>query len=149
MGRTNLTPHFTIEEAEYSAKAAELGLDNTLPSIYYGNATNLAMFVLEPIRLHFGKPFSPTSWYRSARLNEAVGGSEKSDHMIAAAADIKVRGVSLIALAEYIRDNLFYDQVILEPQGDGGWVHVSYKKDNNRMQVLTKTPDDYIEGLKI
>jgi zinc D-Ala-D-Ala carboxypeptidase len=140
----NISAHFTIEEVEGSTRAKELGIDNTMPSIYFGNAQNLARFVLEPVRLHFGTPFRPTSWYRCKALNDALPGASKtSDHMIGAAADIAVPKISLMALAEYIRDNLTFDQVILEPK----WVHVSYKKDNNRMEVLRKIPGGYAEGL--
>lgn len=139
----NITPHFTITEIESSTKAKELGIDNTMPSIYFGNAQALARFVLEPIRLHFGIPFSPQSWYRCQALNEAVGGSKTSDHMIGAAADVSIPKVSLMALGEYIRDNLQFDQLILEKS----WIHVSYKKDNNRNDVLRNEGGKYLADL--
>ncbi len=139
----NVTPHFTIQEIEHSAKAKKLGIDNAMPSCYSGNAQALARFVLEPIRLYFGTPFSPESWYRCQALNEAVGGSKTSDHMIGSAADISVPKVSLMALAEYIRDNLQFDQLILEPT----WVHVSYKIDNNRNNTLRNENGKYLIGL--
>jgi zinc D-Ala-D-Ala carboxypeptidase len=139
-----LTPHFTFEEACHSDKAIQYGIDNTMPSIYTGNAINLARYVLEFIRQHFDQPFSPQSWYRCERLNTLVGGSKTSDHMQGAAADIVVPKVSLMALAEYIRDNLDFDQLILEPT----WVHVSYRYGKNRKQVLTnKGNGQYLQGL--
>ena len=68
--------------------------------------------------------------------------SSKSQHTKGEAADIEIPGVSNKELAEYIRDNLGFDQLILEfyngvdPQS--GWVHVSYVDDNsNRKQTLT------------
>lgn len=139
----NITPHFSIAEIENSARAKELGIDNTMPSIYFGNAQALARFVLEPIRLRLGIPFSPQSWYRSQALNEAVGGSKTSGHLIGAAADISIPKVSLMALGEYIRDNLQFDQLILEKS----WIHVSYKKDNNRNDVLRNEDGTYLQGL--
>jgi hypothetical protein len=43
-------------------------------------------------------------------------------------------------LAEWIRDNLEFDQLILEFYRDGepdsGWIHVSWNSDNNRSQTL-------------
>lgn len=140
----NISPHFTIDEISHSDYAVLHKIDNTMPDIYFSNAQNLARYVLEPIRQFFGKPFSPESWYRSERVNNGVGGSKTSDHMIAAAADIVVPKVSLMALAEYIRDNLDFDQVILEPS----WVHVSYRKDANRKQVLRNIDGKYLEGLE-
>lgn len=139
----NITPHFSLAEIEQSLTAKKMGIDNTMPACYLENAQALARFVLEPIRLYFGMPFSPESWYRCQALNEAVGGSKTSDHMIGAAADISVPKVSLIALAEYIRDDLQFDQLILEPT----WVHVSYKLDNNRNEILRNENGKYLVGL--
>jgi len=49
-------------------------------------------------------------------------------------------------VAEWIRDNLDFDQLILEfyTPGipDSGWVHVSYKHDENRKSVLTASRVD-------
>lgn len=139
----NFSEHFTLAECEHSDKAEELGIDNTLPSIYYGNAMNLAKYILEPIRLHFGEEFSPLSWYRCPKLNEAVGGAKNSDHMVAGAADIRLQKVSLMALAEYIRDNLLFDQVILEKL----WIHCGFRKDANRKEVLRNEDGKYLIGL--
>lgn len=144
-----LSPNFTMREASYSNRATKEGWDNTLPSIYYTNAQNLAKYILEPIRNHFNIPFSPLSWYRCERLNDAIGGAHGSQHCLAQAADILITKIPLITLVEYIRDNLQFDQVILEPE----WVHCSYKKDNNRMEVLRNAGKDeagkiiYLEGL--
>lgn len=145
-----VSKNFTLDEVMASKQAVKAKIDNTMPSIYYVNAINLANFILEPIRQHFGEPFSPSSWYRCEKLNKLVGGSATSDHMIGAAADIALKKVSILALAEYIRDNLTFDQVILEP----GWVHVSYRKGANRMQVLRNSGKDangktiYLPGLE-
>lgn len=139
----NISEHFTIDEVSHSDKAIELGIDNTMPDIYFSNAQNLAKYVLESIRNHFGVPFSPESWFRCERLNTAVGGSKTSDHMIGAAADITIPKVSLMALAEYIRDNLQFDQLIAEPR----WIHISFRRDNNRNQVLRNENGKYLEGL--
>lgn len=141
----NISAHFSIDEVEGSTRAKELGIDNIMPSIYFGNAQNLARFVLEPIRLHYGKPFSPSSWFRSEALNKVIGGAHGSQHCLGQAADITVPNVSVMALCEYIRDNLLYDQLINE---NGQWAHVSFCKDNNRKQVLHKTETGYAEGLE-
>ena len=49
--------------------------------------------------------------------------------------------MSNFEVAEYIRDNLDFDQLILEfyTPGipDSGWVHVSYKSEGNRQSILT------------
>lgn len=57
--------------------------------------------VLQKIRDHFGKPVIITSAYRSPSHNSKVGGSSSSYHLKGMAADIKVSGVSAVAVATY------------------------------------------------
>ena len=142
-----LTKHFSLKEVTNSQTATEKQIDNTLPDIYFNNALDLAVNILEPIREHFRIPFSPTSWYRSQELNEILGGIYNSEHLLARAADITLRKIENSYLAEYIKNNLEYNQLILEPN----WVHVSYRKGANKMEVLTmkKVNNEkiYMQGL--
>ena len=57
--------------------------------------------VLEAIRQHFGAPVTVTSGYRTPAHNAREGGAAKSQHLYGAAADIKVKGVSPAAVADY------------------------------------------------
>jgi zinc D-Ala-D-Ala carboxypeptidase len=147
-----LSPHFTIAEAEHSNTAKARNISNALTNRdHIICAVHTSIFVLEPIRDQFG-PFSPNSWYRSADLNAAVGGSSKSDHCKGRAVDIEIKGVDNLRLAHWISENLEFDQLISEMYVPGdprsGWVHVSFRLDNNRMQRLTYTTDrKYIQGL--
>jgi zinc D-Ala-D-Ala carboxypeptidase len=58
-------------------------------------------------------------------------------------------------VAEWIQNNLEYDQLILEFYTlgipDSGWVHVSYIPEGNRKQSLTAVRQDgktvYLQGL--
>ena len=91
------------------------------------------------------------SGYRSPELNEAIGGSEESQHCKGEAADIEIPGVSNKELAEWIRDNLSYDQLILEFYNGvdprSGWVHVSYVDDKtNRKSTLTINKNGVFNG---
>lgn len=150
MKSTNLSPHFTIRESERSEYASRNGIDNTLPSIYYNNARDVAYFILEPVRRKFKIPFSPQSWYRGEALNKAIGGSLKSQHMTASAVDFEIPGISNLEVAEWIRDNLEFDQLILEfynGQPSSGWVHCSYAKGKNRNKCLRFDGKEYIGGL--
>jgi zinc D-Ala-D-Ala carboxypeptidase len=56
------------------------------------------------------------------------------------AADIEVLGIDNKIVAEYIRDNLVFTQLILEFYKDGvpdsGWVHVSFDPKDLKKQVL-------------
>lgn len=148
-----ITPHFTLAEVEKSHTAIRYGIDNTLPRYLIPAATAVAENILEPCRLHFGKPISPTSWYRCLELNRVKNGSVGSQHMKAEAVDFEIAGVSNLALAKWIRDNCEFDQLILEFYKDGeessGWVHCSYSLSRNRKDVK-RTPDGktYIKGLE-
>lgn len=51
------------------------------------------IYVLEDVRLHFGKAVTINSSYRCQPHNEDVGGSPKSKHRLGIAADIVVKGV--------------------------------------------------------
>jgi zinc D-Ala-D-Ala carboxypeptidase len=71
------------------------------------------------------------------------------------ACDIEIPGIPNAELAEWIKDNLEYNQLILEfytpGVPDSGWVHVSYIPEDNKKQVLTATKKDgktvYLQGL--
>lgn len=138
-----LSENFSLTEATKSQVALRLGIENTLPPPeVIENMRVLAKKVLEPVRAHFGKPFTPSSWYRSKVLNDAVNGHPSSQHMTGAAADIEVPGVPNAVLAAWIRDNCDFDQVILEhydpTEPSSGWVHVSVACGHiPRQQVLT------------
>lgn len=110
--------------------------------------------VLEPVRAHYQQPFRPNSGYRSEGLNNAIGGSKRSQHCKAQAVDIELAGVSNAELARWCIQHLEYDQIILECYRPGepssGWVHISVDRQAERMrrQVLTYTDGKYYPGLK-
>ena len=126
----NLSNHFKLREVIKSQTASRLGIDNSLPEKLVEDARLFAEKILEPVRAHFGVPFSPQSWYRCPELNKAVKGSPSSEHQYATAADIEISGVSNLELAKFIKDNLEFNQLILEFYTDedprSGWVHCSY-----------------------
>lgn len=136
-----LTDHFSLMEATKSQTALRLGLEN-MPSVAeIEKLRAVAAGILEPVRAHFGKPFTPSSWYRSIALCEAIGSSARSQHAKAEAVDFEVPGVANNVLAEMIFNELEFDQLILEFWKPGivesGWVHCSLKTDGeNRRQAL-------------
>ena len=129
-----------------SDTANRLGIDNTPEGEHLENAKALFENVVQKVRDHFG-PTVINSGYRCPELNEAVRGSKTSQHCHGEAADIEVPGVANGDLAQWIVDNLDFDQVILEfytpGQPSSGWVHVSYKADgSNRKKALTASKID-------
>ncbi len=60
--------------------------------------------MLKTMERHFRKPVMVTSGYRSPSYNRKVNGARKSLHMICAAADIQIDGVSKHEIARYARN---------------------------------------------
>lgn len=142
----NLSKNFTLQEFTKSQTALRMGIDNTPEGEHLEAAKALFENVVQPVREHFG-PTVINSGYRGPALNEAVGGSATSQHCKGQAVDIECPGVPNADVAQWIVDNLDFDQVILEfyTPGipDSGWVHVSYKADGeNRKSILTAMKED-------
>ena len=144
-----LSPHFKLREFEKSQIADRYEIDNTVKDEeVYNNLILLCENVLEPIRVHYGVPFSPSSGYRCLELNRKLGSSDKSQHTRGQACDIEIPTVSNYELGVWVRDNLDYDTVLLEFYKEdvpsSGWVHVSYVSEkNNRKRALTFDGKEY------
>jgi zinc D-Ala-D-Ala carboxypeptidase len=141
-----LSKNFTLQEFTKSQTALRQGIDNTPEGEHLEAAKALFENVVQPVREKFG-PTVINSGYRGPALNEAVGGSAKSQHCKGEAVDIECPGVPNADIAQWIVDNLDFDQVILEfyTPGipDSGWVHVSYRADGeNRKSILTAMKED-------
>jgi len=135
-----LSENFSLDELTKSQEAIRLGIDNTPDDEQVGNLILLCKNILQPIRDHFKIPVSISSGYRSAALCEAVGSSSKSQHTKGQAADFEIFGIANKELADWITNNLEYDQCILEfwneNNPNSGWVHCSYSVNGNRKQYL-------------
>ena len=136
-----LTENFSLNELTKSQTAERKGIDNTPSTEHQENLKSLCEMILQPIRDHFGQVVSVSSGYRSPELCTAIGSSIQRQHAPGEACDFEIFGVSNKELADYIDQNLDYDQLILEYwKGDNepnsGWVHCSYTDGNNRKQYL-------------
>lgn len=136
-----LSAHFSLSEMTKSQAAERKGIDNTPGPEQIENLKSLCSNVLEYVRMHFNKPVTVNSGFRSKKVNSVIGGSKTSQHMTGQAADIEISGVSNLDLARWISNNIEFDQLILEFHTvgvpDSGWVHVSWNSKGNRKQVLT------------
>ena len=140
-----LSENFSLNEFTKSDTAVRKGIDNTPNDVHLENMKALCENVLQKVRSHFGKSVRITSGYRSPELCEAIGSSSKSQHAKGQAADFEITGIDNKDLAIWIRDNVDFEQLILEfyTEGDpnSGWVHCSYS-DDNRKQVLSAKKTD-------
>src|SRR6056300_1532922 len=152
-----LSKNFSLQEFTKSQTATRRGLDNTPSEEHLASAKALFENVVQKVRDNFGLTVI-NSGYRGPALNEAVGGSSKSQHCKGEAADIECPGTGNSDVANWIVENLDFDQVILEfyTPGipDSGWVHVSYKADgSNRKSILSAKRVDgktvYENGINI
>ena len=138
-----LSNHFTLAEFTKSQTADRHDIDNTPDDAQTERLKILCENVLEPVREHFGKSFSPSSGFRSEELCVKIGSKTTSQHAKGEAVDFEIPGVDNKELAYWIVDNLDFDQLILEYYKpgvpDSGWVHVSFKGEGNRNEVLTMT----------
>lgn len=136
-----LTENFSLAEMIKSETAMRKDLDNTPGEAEIENLRALCENVLQPVREAYGRGVKVNSGFRHPDVNAAVGGSRTSDHCKGMAADIEIPGVANADLAEWIKDNLEFTQLILEfytpGVPDSGWVHVSYDPSNLKKQVLT------------
>ena len=130
--------YFTMQELTASPTAKRKGIDNTPTPEVTANLTALVANVLDPLREAFGKPIVVISGYRCRKLNRAVGGASRSQHITGEAADIRTlsdRAWENRQLFDLIQKlGLPFDQLIDEYNYD--WVHVSFREGRNRREVL-------------
>ena len=129
-GGVQLSEHFYQHEFERSMTAARMSKSFTTPYELLKNEQKLCVEVLEPLRRFLGnKVIVILSGYRPSWLNKAVGGSKNSDHLLGAAADIVVTGMSPRAVCQAVqRSTIPFKQCILE---FGEWTHISCYVDDS------------------
>ena len=64
--------NFRMSEVARSSTASRLGIDNTPSDKVLEIAEQLCINFLQPIRDHYGIPFSPSSWFRCEALEREV-----------------------------------------------------------------------------
>ena len=149
-------PNFTLDELVASKVAAQNKLRNTPEAVHQLNLLLLAVTVLQPLRNHFKRPVRVTSGYRSQELLAKLAElaikypkkygmpSKTSLHCRGLAVDIQIKGVSKKRIAEFVRDNLTFEECIIEPN----WVHIGILPGINKGELM-HSPDGrrYLPGL--
>lgn len=138
-----ISKYVSLSEVTRSNTALRKGIDNTPNTEQLERIKTLAEKVFDPLREWVGGPVKINSGFRSALLNNAIGGSSTSQHCAhnGAAFDIDdtFGNATNLEMFEYIKKYLSFDQLIFEFGTDENpdWVHVSYiSEGKNRMEVL-------------
>ena len=134
-----ISKHISYKEATISRTATRLDKDNEPNKEQLANMKLVAEKVFEPLRKWVGGPIKINSFFRSPKLNKAIGGSSKSQHCKGYAIDLDdtFKHKTNAEMFNWIKDNLNFDQMIWEFGDDNNpnWVHVSYvseKENRNR-----------------
>ena len=121
-----MTPHFSLAEL---TRTDHRTLDNTPDPIALANLQRLAEFLERVREVLGGKPVMVNSAFRSKAVNDAVGSSDRSQHRLGCAADIRVPGMTPDAVVRAVMaSKLAYDQVIREFDS---WTHLSIPSSPN------------------
>ena len=136
-----ISKHVSYKEGVYSITATRLGVDNTPNDEQLKNMELGAEKVFEPLREWVGGPVKVNSFFRGLKLNTAIGGARKSQHMKGQAMDIddNYGNATNAEMYHWIKDNLDFDQLIWEFGDDDNpnWLHVSYvSPEDNRGRCL-------------
>jgi zinc D-Ala-D-Ala carboxypeptidase len=134
----NISKHISFKEGVISATGTRLGIKNEPTAEHLEQMKILAENVFEPLRVKMGKPIRVLSFYRSEKLNKAVGGSLTSQHCKGQAIDISLDGENHV-MFEWIRKNLKFTQLIWEfgTDKEPDWIHIGYDRENLKGEVLT------------
>lgn len=139
---TKVSEHLSLKEVTKSNTAQRRGIDNTPTVAHLVALKEVAENIFEPLRLHFGVPIGVSSGYRGKELNEAIGGSKRSQHCNGQALDLDADIYGKITNADIfnrIKNHLDFDQLIWEfgTDEEPAWVHVSWVADGlNRGETL-------------
>ena len=148
---TKIIKDFKLLDFIYSDTAKAKGINNIPDKQSLRNIFDIAK-VVQKIQDELGMKIHVNSCYRCPKLNAAIGGAKKSDHVFGAAVDIKVipfsleNNMKLWNCVNKLADEgkIKFRQLIFE-YGDRSkgpkWVHVSInhpdnvQKDNQRVYV--------------
>lgn len=116
----NLSPHFTLDELTVTDHRE---FDNSPTQEEISNLQRLAQLLEQVKEAIGGKPVMINSAFRSKRVNDAVGSSDRSQHRLGCAADLRVPGMTPDQVVRaVIAAGLPFDQIIREFDR---WTHIS------------------------
>lgn len=134
-----ISRYFTMGEAVHSSTAKRKRIRN-VPNWEERSNIRYTARRLDEVRKILGRPVIVTSWFRSERLNRAVGGSSTSRHRNGTSVDILLKkGKAGRREFEKVRARLkSFDQLIYYPRR--GHLHVGFRayRSQERQQVMIR-----------
>lgn len=133
--KENISKNISYKEATHSNTAKARKIDNTPDADTLVRMKLVAEKCFQPVREWYGRPINVNSFYRSPKLNWAIGGAKSSQHMKGEAIDISAgSSIENEKLFNWLKDNVEFDQLINEY--GFRWIHISYKINGNRNMVF-------------
>jgi len=131
-----LTKNFWLDEFLVSDKHPDLIRDAKLTNEEIDKLFYLSSFCLQPLRNKFG-PCKINSGYRTKQLNAAIGGSSRSQHMLAEASDVVFPKSNLLDVYAHLTGEVKWPgEVILYKSRN--FLHVSLPRLNVNMDHFIK-----------
>jgi hypothetical protein len=131
-----LSTHFQLMNLSSRTPVSKTRITGPRSQEYVNNLQILAQNCLEPIKKRYPNMFVSSGFRSSSK-------SSTSQHLVGQAADMQFSGTAkseYYAIAQWIKDNCPYDQLILEYKDRGTglpWIHISCKASGNRNEVMT------------
>lgn len=153
----SLTDHFTLYQLTHTDHAMYLDMNRQIDDLQICKLQEVAR-LLENAWLLIEFPLMISSGYRCPALNQAVGSTLRSQHLLCEAADVVPKGVSVEdafkRLRQCARDGkIKFGQMIFEKSSRGysggitEWLHISlstpYRSAERCGQILTMNQGNY------
>lgn len=138
-----ISRYFSWDEAIRSDVATRKGLDNTPSEEVKATILETAL-VADRLRDLLGHPIHVNSWYRSPKVNAAVGGAKNSAHMEGCAIDLTcpLFGSPAQIIEELRKSDIPFRKAIVEFPNRGGWAHVDFGGEQ-RLVLVTNDGKNY------
>ena len=147
----NLTKDITLERCIKSDYAIRHGIDNLPDAHQISNLTYLAEKIMQPLYEHYNDRLFYNSIFRCKALNDAVGSTDSSLHLIGSACDIDSNSVPLMEILSVIYNHIPFTELIAEYFDNNGWVHsgiIRGRENERKLKLKDKNHNYKVVSLK-
>ena len=140
-----LTKDITLEQCIKSSYARRHGIDNTPDAHQTSNLIYLAEKIMQPLYDHYNDKIFYNSIFRSKPVNDALGSTDSSLHLIGSACDVDSNSISLIEILLVVYHFMPFTELIAEYIDEAGWIHAGIirGRENDRKLKLKDKEHNY------